>query len=383
MTVTHRSVMTLFSAPDCVFSHRARVVLAEKDIQSAISYVDPDDPPEDLRDLNPYSSLPTLVDRDLVLYDSRVIMEYLDERFPHPPLMPVDPVVFAPLPDGNHLTLWQDIGKTAAELGRFSAQDEATFSQYSQTVARYAAFIETALARTPPDMEELDVTDIMSWLPVGKDFWGLGNQDMYGLLRVLPMSVEEFLCQWFESDVVKGVLGASGITCIQQGPFSGGTAYVLFHHHLGHRQGGLPSTGFVYGGIGKLALALASAAQQLGATIRVDAPVAEIKVKNGRATGVVLDSGEEIGADLVVSGTNPRHTFTELVDPAQLDPGFLRAVDNIKFRGAVAKVNLALSGLPAFTALPNGDTGYSRGRIQTSPSLAHHASYTHSRPHET
>lgn len=92
MTVTHRSVMTLFSDPESVFSHRARVVLAEKDIQSAINYVNPDDPPEDLRDLNPYSTLPTLVDRDLVLYDSRVIIEYLDERFPHPPMMPVDPV---------------------------------------------------------------------------------------------------------------------------------------------------------------------------------------------------------------------------------------------------------------------------------------------------
>ncbi len=92
MTVTHRSVMTLFSAPESVASHRARIVLAEKDIQTAIQYVDPDDPPEDLRDLNPYNSVPTLTDRDLVLYDSRVIIEYLDERFPHPPMMPVDPV---------------------------------------------------------------------------------------------------------------------------------------------------------------------------------------------------------------------------------------------------------------------------------------------------
>lgn len=92
MTVTHRSVMTLYSAPDSVASHRARIVLAEKDIQAAVQYVDPDDPPEDIRALNPYNSLPTLVDRDLVLYDSRVIIEYLDERFPHPPMMPVDPV---------------------------------------------------------------------------------------------------------------------------------------------------------------------------------------------------------------------------------------------------------------------------------------------------
>lgn len=92
MTVPHRSVMTLFSAPDSVYSHRARMVLAEKDIQAAIEQVDPDNKPEDLLDLNPYNSLPTLVDRDLVLYDSRVIIEYLDERFPHPPMMPVDPV---------------------------------------------------------------------------------------------------------------------------------------------------------------------------------------------------------------------------------------------------------------------------------------------------
>lgn len=92
MTVTHRSVMTLFSAPESVYSHRARIVLAEKDIQALIEQVDPDDTPEDLRHVNPYNSLPTLVDRDLVLYDSRVIIEYLDERFPHPPMMPVDPV---------------------------------------------------------------------------------------------------------------------------------------------------------------------------------------------------------------------------------------------------------------------------------------------------
>lgn len=92
MTVTHRSVMTLFSSPDSVYSHRARIVLAEKDIQAVIQQIDGGQEAEDLYDLNPYGSLPTLVDRDLALYDSRVIVEYLDERFPHPPMMPVDPV---------------------------------------------------------------------------------------------------------------------------------------------------------------------------------------------------------------------------------------------------------------------------------------------------
>lgn len=92
MTVTHRSVMTLFSSPDSVYSHRARIVLAEKDIQAVIQQINGGQEAEDLYDLNPYGSLPTLVDRDLALYDSRVIVEYLDERFPHPPMMPVDPV---------------------------------------------------------------------------------------------------------------------------------------------------------------------------------------------------------------------------------------------------------------------------------------------------
>ena len=87
-----RSVMTLYSGADCVYSHRVRILLAEKNITHEVLDVDPDNKPEDLADLNPYNSLPTLVDRDLVLYDAGIIMEYLDERFPHPPLMPVDPV---------------------------------------------------------------------------------------------------------------------------------------------------------------------------------------------------------------------------------------------------------------------------------------------------
>lgn len=87
-----RSVMTLFSAPDSTNSHRVRIVLAEKDIQADVININPDNPPEDLADLNPYNTAPTLIDRELVLYESRIIMEYLDERFPHPPLMPVDPV---------------------------------------------------------------------------------------------------------------------------------------------------------------------------------------------------------------------------------------------------------------------------------------------------
>ena len=286
-------------------------------------------------------------------------------------LLQPEAMVFAPLPDGNQLTLWRDVDKTAAEIGRFSTKDGARFKEYSQVLARYAGFIEMALSRVPPDVSQLNAANLLPWLDVGRRFKGLGGSDMYGLLRLLPMSLEEFLPEWFESEVVQGVLAGPGITAIQQGPYAGGTVYVLLHHHLGHRQAGLPSTAFVHGGIGQLAEALAGSARHFGATIRTNAPVQSIHIKNGRAVGVILEDGEAIDAELVVSGANPRHTFTDLVDPLELPPTFLRAINNIKFRSSVAKVNLALSGLPTFTALPDEDTSRLHGRIQISPSLVY------------
>ncbi len=243
------------------------------------------------------------------------------------------------------------------------------YAEYSQMMAKFAEFLESALSRTPPNLSQPTVDNLSPWLGVGKEAWGLGGEDLYGFLRVLPMSLEEFLSEWFESDVVQGVLAAPGVTCLQQGPLSGGTAFNLLYHHLGQRLGGVASLGVVYGGMSKLTDALASAARGFGADIRLMSPVERVLVENGRSVGVVLESGEEIKAPIVVSGANPRQTFTQLVDPMELDVSFLRAVRNIKYRGSVAKVNLALSGLPTFTALPDGDTSLLRGRIQISPDL--------------
>jgi phytoene dehydrogenase-like protein len=283
--------------------------------------------------------------------------------------IPVDPVVFAPLPDGNHLTLWRDEAKTAVEISRFSAVDGEHYAEFSQMLARYTEFLESALGRTPPNLSQPTADNVMPWLDVGKNVLGLGGKDLYGFLRILPMSLEEFLSEWFESEVVQGVLAAPGVTCLQQGPMSGGTAFNLLYHHLGQRLGGVSSLGVVYGGMSNLMEALASAARGFGATIQVKSSVESVLVENGRSVGVILESGEEIRAPIVVSGANLRQTFTQLVDPIELDVSFLRAVRNIKYRGSVAKVNLALSGLPTFTALPDGDTSLLQGRIQISPSL--------------
>jgi phytoene dehydrogenase-like protein len=285
--------------------------------------------------------------------------------------LPVDPVVFAPLPDGNRLTLWRDGAQTAAEISRFSTIDGAAYMEYSQMMATFSQFLESALSRTPPNLSHPSTDNLSPWLGFGKNVLGLGGKDLYAFLRVLPMSLEEFLSEWFEHEAVQGVLAGPGVTCLQQGPMSGGTAFNLLYHHLGQRLGGTASLGVVRGGIGNLTNALASAAQGFGAIIRLSAPVEKILVENGRSVGIVLDSGEEIKAPVVVSGVNPHHTFTQLVDPIELDVKFLRAVRNIKYRGTVAKLNLALDGLPTFTALPEENTHLLHGRIQISPSLVY------------
>jgi phytoene dehydrogenase-like protein len=182
------------------------------------------------------------------------------------------------------------------------------------------------------------------------------------------MSLVEWMEEWFESDVVRAALAAPGITGIRQGPRAAGTVFVLLYHHLGQRLDGLPASAQVRGGVGNLALALDRAARSFGAVVRSGTAVQRILLDNGRATGVVLDDGEHVEAGVVLSGANPRHTFMELVDPYELDTDFVRAIDHIKFRGAVAKVNLALSGLPDFTAAAD-DPNYLRGRIQIAPGM--------------
>jgi phytoene dehydrogenase-like protein len=184
------------------------------------------------------------------------------------------------------------------------------------------------------------------------------------------MSVGEFLDDWFETDVLKGVVGARGVTGIMQGPRSGGTAFVLLHHQVGRPVGAFRAPSAVRGGVGNIARALAAAAQGFGAEIRTGAEVERVHTQGGRAAGVVLRNGDEITAHRVVSGADPRRTFLDLCDPTRLEPGFVRSIRNLRYRGAWAKVNLALATLPHFSALRgNGGESALRGTISISPSL--------------
>ncbi len=277
--------------------------------------------------------------------------------------------VFAPQLDGPALWLWQDLRQTQAELSRLSEADAEKFPAFVRLMTMLTGVLDNIMTLTPPNLAEKNAGDLLPWLKVATDLKWLGSRDMMEFLRVLPMSVAEFLNDWFENELLKGVLGSVGITGSMQGPQAAGTAFMLLYHYLGAASTGFKASRFVRGGIGQLSAALSAAAQQHGAVIRTGAEVSQIRVKDGRAEGVTLADGEEISARLIVSNADPRRTFFGLIEPLELEPRFVRLVKNIRYRGCTAKVNLALSGLPNFVGQPEEDGPYLGGHILISPSL--------------
>lgn len=276
--------------------------------------------------------------------------------------------IFAPRLDGRGLCLWQDPRQTQAELAHFSPADAEKWPDFVRLVTAITGVLDGIMTRTPPALAGVPSGNDLSWLKVAAGLKQLGRRQMMEFLRVLPMTVAEFLDDWFENDALKAALAAAGITGTMQGPYASGTAFMWLYQCLGAGSAGFRAVRFVRGGIGQLSDALAAAARQYGANIRTRAAVAQIIVRQGRAAGVVLSGGEELLAPVVVSGVDPRRTFFGLVGAPLLEPGFVRAVRAIRYRGCTAKVNLALDGLPRFTGQPNGQT-HLGGHILISPTL--------------
>jgi len=282
--------------------------------------------------------------------------------------VPRAPTLFAPLPDGDHLLLGEDRRNTVEAIRRFSQQDAGRWEAFNAQKARLLKLLEALYAITPPHAPAPTSGDVLSLLGVGRRLGRFRREDLVEALQVLPMSVADWLDDWFETDVLKGALGADGVTGIFQGPRAAGTAFVLLHHHMGSREAGLRPMNLVRGGIGNLVHALAQAARRHGVEIRTGVEVAQVLVREGEANGVVLQDGAQIAARRVVSNADPRRTFVGLVDPLHLDPQFLWRVRNIKLRGVCARVSLALDRLPDFTALP-GPGPHLHGAILISPAL--------------
>jgi phytoene dehydrogenase-like protein len=229
-------------------------------------------------------------------------------------------------------------------------------------------FVKPILSMIPPDPTTLKPRDLQRLYFLGQRFRELSSDERYTLIQLMTMSAADFLDQWFETDVLKATMSASGIIGTFLGIRSPGTAYVLLHHYMGEIDGAFRSWGFSRGGTGAISNAIAAAARELGVEIRTQAPVDKILVKNGRTTGVVLKSGEEISANVVSSSVDPHLTFEKFLQPSELPSDFLEGVRRYKFRGSSGKVNLALDALPDFKSMP-GQGAHLRGAISISPSI--------------
>jgi phytoene dehydrogenase-like protein len=282
-------------------------------------------------------------------------------------LLPLDGTL-TPMPSGDHLWRVNDHYKTRREIARHSRLDAEAYDEYGKAMVEMGRFAKPILGMLPPDPTSLDPRGLLELLSIGKRFRGMNAHDRLNQVQLLTMSAVDFLDQWFETDVLKATMSASGIIGTFLGVRSPGTAYVLLHHYMGEIDGAFRSWGLSRGGTGAVSNAIAAAAVEHGVEIRTEAPVARILTKNGKATGVVLDNGDEINARVVVSSVDPSLTFLKFMDERELPPDFVEGVRRYKFRGSSGKVNLALDALPNFTCMP-GPGPHMRGAISISPSI--------------
>jgi phytoene dehydrogenase-like protein len=281
-----------------------------------------------------------------------------------------DPRVFAPTPDRKSLLFYNDHARTAAEIARFSEKDAAKYTQFAETLDHLFTVLGELVAVTPPAIDSPSPEDFWNLFKAGRSVRSLGKHGIFDLLRWGPMAVADFVSEFFETDLLRAVIAARGIFGTALGPWSAGSTAVLLLRAAAdsHPVG---SAAFPRGGLGSLTRALADAARKAGVEIRTNSEVQHIRAKDGAVTGLMLADGEEIPVEAVVSGVDPKRTFFKLLDPTQLDPTFALRIRNVRAMGTVAKVHLALGGLPAFSALDptEGFLNSLSGRIHIGPEI--------------
>jgi phytoene dehydrogenase-like protein len=281
--------------------------------------------------------------------------------------LPRDPSSFTPFPDGRSLLMGPDAELTRKEIGKFSQRDAERYPRYEAMLERVADVVEPTLTMSPPDLLRPRLGDLRKLFTLGRAFRRLGP-GAGEAVEILTGAARTVLDRWFESEELKGTLATDAIIGAMASPSMPGTAYVLFHHVMGETEGKRGVWGYVRGGMGGLTQALAAAARAHGAEIRCEAEVARVLVHDGRVTGVALATGEEFTAPTVASNADARVTFTRLLDRDQLPPEFMAAVDRISYESASLKINVALSELPSFSALPGTAPGpQHRGTIHICP----------------
>jgi phytoene dehydrogenase-like protein len=294
------------------------------------------------------------------------------EKFDCQILQP-DPRVFSPSPNGKALLFYSDVAKTAGGIARISAKDGEKYTQFAGALEEVAAIFAQLCLITPPAIDKPTPEDLWNLFKTGRGVRRLGKKRIFDLLRWGPMAIADYVAEFFETELIRATIAARGIFGTALGPWSAGSTAVLLLRAAADANP-VGTASFSRGGLGKFTNALAEAAKQAGAEIRTNAEVQHIRTKNGAVVGVVLRDGEEIAVEAVVSGVDPKRTLFGLLDPAQLDPGFAQRIKNLRAKGTVAKVNLALGDLPSFPSLvgtvgPDGFHAALSGRIHIGPEI--------------
>jgi len=274
---------------------------------------------------------------------------------------------YSPAYDGPGLCRWVEGAKTRAEVAKLSAKDAEMLPEFGMAMSQMGKFVRDIIENPAPDPTSMNPKELWELLRLGKHFKEAGGDFLHLHQKLLTMSAVDFLDMWFESDALKANMAVSGIIGTFLGVRSPGTAYVLLHHYMGEIDGAFRSWGFSKGGTGQISMACARSAESFGAQIRTQAGVDHVKIKSGKATGVVLENGEEINAKIVISNCDPHRTFFGLVGKDNLEEDFVKQISRYKMRGSSGKVNFAVERLPQF----KGRTGheYLRGDVSISPSI--------------
>ena len=275
---------------------------------------------------------------------------------------------FLPLPNGDSLCRWGDADRTRREIARFSAKDAEVYPEFSLAMSQLARFTKSIIDNPAPNPASLNPIELVQALRTSQGLRQANADQRFLYMKLLTMSAADFLDQWFESDVLKAPMSVSGIIGTFLGVRSPGTAYVLLHHYMGEIDGAMRAWGFAKGGTGSISEAIARSAQSYGAEIVTEAGVSKVIIKNDKAIGVVLENGDEIRADTVISGLDPRRTYLGLIGKEHLDSELTTQLSHYKFRGSSGKVNLAVDRLPEFSCRP-GDGAHLYGDVAIAPGI--------------
>ena len=285
-------------------------------------------------------------------------------------MVPCEPSLQVPFPDGEVIPWWPERERTVAELRKHSIRDAATFVRVDDRLKKLARYLQPFFLEPPPELEGDGFQGWMELLRVGKRLRGITGSEVAELISFLTGSLGEFLDRNYESEKIKTLFLANNVYGKHGGPYQPGSALgLLFHLLSGGEQETQGFYGHVIGGMGAITQAMAAAARSFGVEIRTSSPVAKIDVHHGCAHAVVLEDGTDIHARVVLSNADPKRTFLKLVDAKALPEDFHRAVQGIKMDGPCAKVNFVLSEEPRVNGMPADASPARRALFTLVPSL--------------